>query len=168
MRQIKFAMTPAWSFSPFALGSMGVNAGCITQPWLSRLLSPMNNCDCLWENPAYGIFYENQVWFIFYKLYHRANPHSGFRLITCFAMELQHFVCDRATPPTIEKLRCKGVAMHAYGVSVYYTYTRTQLNGSGWSRSKWMQRSNEGRISSSIARATSSMPKKLKRLVNVW
>ena len=27
--------------------------------------------------------------------------------------------------PTIKKLRSKGVAMHAYGVSVYYTYTRS-------------------------------------------
>ena len=33
-------------------------------------------------------------------------------------MELQHFVCDYATPPIIEKLLSKGVAMHAYGVSI--------------------------------------------------
>ena len=47
------------------------------------------------------------------KLYHRASPRSSRRPI-------QGFVCDRATPPIIEKLRIKGVAMHAYGVSAYY------------------------------------------------
>ena len=45
---------------------------------------------------------------------------SSFRLIVHFVVEIQRFVCDRATPPIIEKLRSKGVAMHAYGVSVYY------------------------------------------------
>ena len=38
-----------------------------------------------------------------------------------FIVEMQRFVCDRVTPPIIEKLRSKGVAMHAYGVSAYYT-----------------------------------------------
>ena len=42
------------------------------------------------------------------------------RLIARFVVEIQRFVCDRATPPIIEKLRSKGVAMHAYGVSEYY------------------------------------------------
>ena len=54
------------------------------------------------------------------KLYHRANPRSSFRPIARFVVEIQRFVCDRATPPIIEKLRSKGVAMHAYGVSAYY------------------------------------------------
>ena len=54
------------------------------------------------------------------KLYHRANPHSSFRPIARFVVEIQSFVFDRATPPIIEKLRSKGVAMHAYGVSAYY------------------------------------------------
>ena len=40
--------------------------------------------------------------------------------IACFAVEIQRFVCDCPTPPIIEKLRSKGVAMHAYGVSAYY------------------------------------------------
>ena len=35
-------------------------------------------------------------------------------------MEIQHFVCDRATPSIVEKLRSKGVALHTYGVSAYY------------------------------------------------
>ena len=62
------------------------------------------------------------------KLYHRANPRSSFRPTVHFVVVIQRFVCDRATPPIIEKLRSKGVAMHAYGGN--------QLNGPGWSRSK--------------------------------
>ena len=54
------------------------------------------------------------------KLYHRANPRSSLRLIAHFVVDIQRFVCDHATPPIIEKLRSKGVAMHAYGVSAYY------------------------------------------------
>ena len=38
-------------------------------------------------------------------------------------MELERFVCDRATPPIIEKLRSKDIAMHAYSISVYYVPT---------------------------------------------
>ena len=34
-----------------------------------------------------------------------------------FVVEIERFVCDHATPPIIEKLWSKGVAMHAYGVS---------------------------------------------------
>ena len=70
------------------------------------------------------------------KLYHRANPCSNLRPIARFVVEIQRFVCDRATPPTIEKLRSKGVAMHAYGVSAYYVWPGNQLNGPGRSRSK--------------------------------
>ena len=69
-------------------------------------------------------------------LYHRGNSRSSLRPIVHFAEELQCFVCDRATPLIIEKMRSKVVAMHAYGVSVYYAYTGSQLNGPGWSRSK--------------------------------
>ena len=54
------------------------------------------------------------------KLYHRTNPRSSLRLTVLFVVEIQCFVCDRATPPIIEKLPSKGVAMHAYGVSAYY------------------------------------------------
>ena len=49
----------------------------------------------------------------------------------CFAEELQRFVCDRATPPIIEKLRSTGVAVHAYGVSVYYAYSGSQMDLGG-------------------------------------
>ena len=40
---------------------------------------------------------------------------SSHKLIAHFVKELERFICDRATPPTIDK----GVAMYAYGVSVY-------------------------------------------------
>ena len=60
------------------------------------------------------------VSYIFDKLYHRANPCSSFRVTVRFVVEIQRFVCDYATPPIIEKLLSKGVAMHVYGVSAYY------------------------------------------------
>ncbi len=47
------------------------------------------------------------------KLHHTANPRTSLRPIARFTMELQSFVYDRATPPIIEYLRPKGVAMHA-------------------------------------------------------
>ena len=53
------------------------------------------------------------------ELYHRANPRLCFRSTVLFVVEIERFVCDRATPPIIEKLQSKGVAMHAYGVSTY-------------------------------------------------
>ena len=43
------------------------------------------------------------------KLYHRANPRSSFRPTVRFVVEIQRFVCDRATPPIIEELRSQGV-----------------------------------------------------------
>ena len=52
--------------------------------------------------------------YIFYN-YHRASMCSSHKLIAHFVKELERFICDRATPPTIDK----GVAMYAYGVSVY-------------------------------------------------
>ena len=45
------------------------------------------------------------------KLYHRANPRSSFRPTVGFVVEIQRFVCNCATPPIIENLRSKGVAM---------------------------------------------------------
>ena len=54
------------------------------------------------------------------KLYHRADPRSSLKPITRFVMEIQRFVCDHATLPIIDKLRSKGVAMHAYSISAYY------------------------------------------------
>ena len=41
-------------------------------------------------------------------------------IVACLAVEPQHFVFDCATPSIMEKLRSKGVAMHACGVSIYY------------------------------------------------
>ena len=63
----------------------------------------------------YGTFY------MINKLYHRANPYSSFKPIARFVVEIQHFVCDRTTPPTIEKLWSKGAAVHMYDVSAYTT-----------------------------------------------
>ena len=51
------------------------------------------------------------------KLYRRVNLRSSLMPIAHFVVEIQR---DRATPPIIEKLRSKGVAMHTYGVSAYY------------------------------------------------
>ena len=70
------------------------------------------------------------------KLYNRANPRSSFKPTLRFVVEIQHFVCNHATPPIIKKLRSKGVAMHTHGVSTYYARTGNQLNGPGRSRSK--------------------------------
>ena len=48
------------------------------------------------------------------KLYHRANYLPSLR-------QTVRFVCDRATLTENEKLQSKGIAMHAYGVSICYT-----------------------------------------------
>ena len=53
-----------------------------------------------------------------YKLYHRPNPCSSFRPSVHLVVEIQSFVCDHTTPPIIEKLRSKGIAMHVYGVCI--------------------------------------------------
>ena len=82
--------------------------------------------------PSIWDFSKSWAWCMVDKLYHRANPCSSLTPIAHFVVEIQHFVCDRATPPIIEKLRSKGVAMHAYGVSAYYAWTGNQLNGPGW------------------------------------
>ena len=53
-------------------------------------------------------------------LYNRANLPPSLRLIACFALELERFVHNRATPTNVEKLQSKVVAMQVYSVSVYY------------------------------------------------
>ena len=80
----------------------------------------------MWENPPYSSIHESLVGCIFGKLYHRANLPPSLRLIARLAVELEHFVCDPATPPIIEKLWFKGVAMHAY--SVPYTTHELETN----------------------------------------
>ena len=95
-----------------------------------------NKCDCIWENLAYCEFYEILVNYIFDNLYHRANLPPSFRPIVRFLLEIQRFVYDCAPPIKIETLRPKGVAKHAYGVSIHYVYTGNQFNGHGRSRSK--------------------------------
>ena len=39
------------------------------------------------------------------KLYHKTSPRSSFRPTVCFIVEIQRFVCNRATPLIIEKLK---------------------------------------------------------------
>ena len=56
-------------------------------------------------------FSENRIWCLVDKPYHRANWRSSFRPIARFAVELQSFVCDCATPSKIEKLWSKGVTV---------------------------------------------------------
>ena len=58
------------------------------------------------------------------------------RHIAYLAVELERFVSDRAIPSIIEKLRFKGVAMHAYSVSVYYTSLGNQLNVTGFAKTR--------------------------------
>ena len=61
------------------------------------------------------------------KLYYRANSCSRLRPIAHFVVEMQLFVFNRTTPPII-KLQYKGIAMHAYGISAYYTCARKLTN----------------------------------------
>ena len=60
---------------------------------------------------------------IFGKLYHRANKPPSPRLIARLAVELERFVCDRATPSIIEKLRFED-AQEAKKVSERSSMTR--------------------------------------------
>ena len=60
-----------------------------------------------------------EIEFDVYRLYHRANPHSSFRSIVRFIVEIQQFVCYHVTPPIIEKLWSQGVATHAYYCFAY-------------------------------------------------
>ena len=66
-------------------------------------------------------------------------------------------------PPIIEKLWSKGVSMHIYGISVYYTYTGSQLNGHGRSHSKWTLTVKLGLNFIIHNESCFLMPKKLKK-----
>ena len=103
--------------------------------------------------------WDNGVWCLFDKLCPRASPPVNSRPIARFALEIASFVCDRATHTENEKLRPKGIAMYAYSVSAYYSYTGSQLIRPVRSRSK--------RTQSRTSSRASSMPKRLKTWVNV-
>ena len=45
---------------------------------------------------------------------HEANISPGLRLITCFALELEHFACDHTTSMENEKIQFKGVARQCH------------------------------------------------------
>ena len=47
--------------------------------------------------------------FEFDKLYHRASSRSSLRPIVRLVVEIQCLVCDRATPPIIEKFGLKAL-----------------------------------------------------------
>ena len=113
---------------------------CVT--WSSSI----SMCDRILENPPYVIFCENWVWCVFDKLYPRANPSASLKPIALFALKIACFVCDRATTRWSKKLQSKGVAMHAYGVSVYHACTGNQLSQLGRSCPKWAQSSSSSRI----------------------
>ena len=68
--------------------------------WLTKDQNTVEsrNCDRLWENLAYGMFCENWVWCMVDKLYHRATPHSSFRLIVRFVVEIVLCLRLRHTP----------------------------------------------------------------------
>ena len=85
-----------------------------------RIIRVVLICDHIWENLPCSEFYEGSVSCIFDKLYSRANLPPSLRPIAHFALELERFVYDRATPTINEKLGSKGVAMYAYSTSVYY------------------------------------------------
>ena len=59
-----------------------------------------------------------KFWLAVYLISSTSPP--SLRPITRFALEVERFVCDRATHMINEKLRSKDIAMHAYSVSVYY------------------------------------------------
>ena len=63
------------------------------------------------ETLCMRFFSENRLWCMVDKPYHRANLRSSLRPIAHFAVDLQCFVCNCATPLTIEKLLSKGVAI---------------------------------------------------------
>ena len=81
---------------------------------LTRIVTGFKKTLCM----GFFLKIEFDVWLISSTII--ANPRSSFRPIVHFVVEIQRFVCDCATPLIIEKLRSKGVAMHAYGVSAYY------------------------------------------------
>ena len=64
----------------------------------------------VYEKTRHMGFFVRVLWCMVDKMYHRANPRLSFRPTVCFVVEIQHFVCNRATTPVIEKLRSKGIA----------------------------------------------------------
>ena len=72
--------------------------------------------DCTWENPPCSEFYEILVSCIFDKLYPRANLPPSLRPIARFALELEHFVYNHATPTVNKKLWPKGVTIYMAAV----------------------------------------------------
>ena len=96
-------------------------ASCIRYSTLARTIRVCLSaciciCDRIWENPPCSKFYEILVSCIFDKLYPRVNLPPSLRPIAHFALELERFVCDRATPTINEKLRSKGVRVQRFRI----------------------------------------------------
>ena len=121
-----------------------LNPSCPRAPCLTSLISHFDPLSApllgqphiMWciENLAYGFFCGSWVWCtcMVDKLYH-IQVSDQLHLV----VEIKCFVCDRTTPPIFEKLRSKGVAMHAYCVSTCYAWPGNQLMDPGWSHLKW-------------------------------
>ena len=89
--------------------------------------------DSIWENPACSI--------------------------ARFALELERFVCDCATPKMNKKLRSKGVALLCTHITFLYTMNELEINLGGA-----VQNECKGQASLELRRrAAYLMPKKLKR-----
>ena len=91
-------------------------------------------CNWIWENPLYGIFYENWVWCISDKLYHRAICQVWGRSHTSLRSWRALFVITPHPPKSrnygLKSLLCMRMAFP-------YTTRENQLNRLGRSRSKW-------------------------------
>ena len=91
---------------PLQLRNM-LNSTALSPGWCTLPLA-MLCVTGLRKSLVWDFFSENRVWCMVDKPCHRATSCSSPRPIARFAEELQHFVCDRTTPPIIEKLGSKG------------------------------------------------------------
>ena len=86
-------------------------------------------CDQIWENPPYGIFFENQVCNTFHKHYLRTtNLCPSLKLTVHLVFKIERSLYNRARTIEIKKLWPKCVATYVCGVTVYYAYMHLQLS----------------------------------------
>ena len=86
-------------------------------------LPPHNYVTGFWKTLRMGFFVKIEF---DVSPYPRANPPASLRPIALFALKTARFVCDRATTILNEKLRSKGVAMHA--LAFPYTTRVPEIN----------------------------------------
>ena len=75
----------------------------------------------MWENPPYGIFWDNQVCNIFQKLYLRTNFRRSLSPIARFVLEIEHMY-DLARTIEIDKSQPKAL-LRMCVVFPYSTHT---------------------------------------------